>query len=38
MNVGKTVFAQLVDFIPAHEFHGCVDRYQSNYKVSRFTC
>ena len=38
MNVGKTVFAQLMDFIPAHEFRRCVDRYQGNYKVSRFTC
>ena len=38
MNVGKTVFAQLMDFIPAHEFRRCVDRYQGNYKVSSFTC
>jgi hypothetical protein len=35
MNAGKTVFAQLMDFIPAHEFSGCVGRYQGNYKVSR---
>jgi hypothetical protein len=38
MNAGKTVFAQLMDFIPAREFSGCVDRYQGNYKVSRFSC
>ncbi len=38
MNAGKTVFAQLMDFIPAHEFSRCVDRYQGNYKVSRFSC
>src|SRR5208337_3699870 len=38
MHVGKTVFAQLMDFIPAHEFRRCVDRYQGNYKVSSFTC
>jgi hypothetical protein len=38
MNVGQTVFAQLMDFIPAHEFRRCVERYQGNYKVSRFSC
>jgi hypothetical protein len=38
MNAGKTVFAQLMDFIPAHEFSRCVDRYQGNHKVSRFSC
>src|SRR5208337_1077107 len=38
MNAGKTIFAQLMDFIPAHEFSRCVDRYQGNYKVSRFSC
>src|SRR6202008_227045 len=25
-----------MDFIPAHEFRRCVNRYQGNYKVSRF--
>jgi len=38
MQAGKTVFAQLMDFIPAHEFRRCVDRYDGNYKVSTFTC
>jgi hypothetical protein len=38
MNAGKTVFAQLMDFIPTHEFSRCVDRYQGDYKVSRFSC
>ena len=38
MNAGTTVFAQLMDFIPTHEFSRCVDRYQGNYKVSRFSC
>jgi hypothetical protein len=38
MNLGKTVFAQLMDFVPAHEFRRCVERYNGNYKVSRFTC
>ena len=38
MHLGKTVFAQLLDFIPAHEFRRCVDRYQGNRKVSSFSC
>ena len=38
MHLGKTVFAQLMDLIPAHEFRCCVDRYRGNYKVSIFSC
>jgi uncharacterized protein DUF4372/DDE family transposase len=38
MHLGKTVFAQLMDLIPAHEFRRCVDRYRGNYKVSNFSC
>jgi hypothetical protein len=38
MHQGRTVFAQLMDFIPAHEFRRCVDRYQGNRKVSSFSC
>jgi len=38
MNSGKTVFAQLMDFLPAYEFRKCVERYQGNYKVKSFSC
>ena len=38
MNSGKTIFAQLMDFIPAYEFRKCVARYNGNYKVKSFTC
>jgi hypothetical protein len=38
MNIGKTVFAQLMEFIPAHEFRRCVERYRGNYKSSSFSC
>jgi hypothetical protein len=38
MNLGKTVFAQLMDFVPAHEFQRCVERYSGNYKTSSFSC
>jgi len=38
MNKGKTVFAQLMAFIPDYEFDKCVDRYSGNYKVRAFSC
>lgn len=38
MNTGKTVFSQLIDYLPIHEFHKCVDRYNGNYKVQPFNC
>ena len=38
MNYGKTIFAQLMDFLPVHEFRQCVERYQGHYKIKSFTC
>lgn len=38
MNAGRTVFSQLMDFFPLPEFRHCVERYQGNYKVQRFSC
>jgi hypothetical protein len=38
MNVGQTVFAQLLEFIPSYEFQLCVDRYQGNRYVKGFSC
>jgi hypothetical protein len=38
MNIGRTVFAQLMEFFPAYEFRKCVERYNGNYKVISFTC
>jgi len=38
MNLGKAVFAQLMDLVPAHEFRRCVERYSGNYKTSSFSC
>jgi hypothetical protein len=35
---GKTIFSQLMDFLPAYEFRKCVDRYDGNYKVKSFSC
>lgn len=38
MNYGKTVFSQIMDFLPIYEFQKCVDRYNGNHKIKRFTC
>ena len=38
MNLGRTIFAQLLDFLPLHEFRKCVTRYRGNYKVQNFYC
>ena len=38
MNTGKTVFSQIIDFLPMHEFRKCGQRYQGNYKVKSFSC
>jgi hypothetical protein len=38
MNSGKSIFAQLMDFLPAYEFRQCVERYQGNYKLKSFSC
>jgi hypothetical protein len=38
MNSGKTIFAQLMDFVPAYEFRKCVDQYNGNHKVISFSC
>lgn len=39
MNSGKTIFAQLMDFIPsAYQFRCCVERYHGHYKVKSFSC
>ena len=38
MFVGRTVFAQLIDHLPLHEFHKCVERYRGNYKFRGFSC
>ena len=38
MHTGKTIFAQLMDFLPAYEFRKCVERYRGDYKVVDFSC
>jgi len=38
VNQGKTVFAQVIDFLPKRQFRRCVERYKGNYRVRSFTC
>jgi hypothetical protein len=38
MNRGKTVFSQLMDFLPWYQFTCAVKRYQGDYRVRTFTC
>jgi hypothetical protein len=38
MNSGRTLFAQLMDFLPLHEFRKCVRRYRGEYKMKTFSC
>jgi len=38
MNTGKTIFSQVMEFLPLHEFRKCVARYHGDYKVLSFSC
>jgi hypothetical protein len=38
MNSGQSLFSQLIDHLPSHEFRQCVQRYAGNYRVRSFSC
>jgi hypothetical protein len=38
MNVGRTVFAQLLDHLSSYEFQQCVTRYRGDYQQKTFSC
>lgn len=38
MNTGRTLFAQVMDFLPLPEFRKCVHRFRGDYKVQSFSC
>jgi hypothetical protein len=38
MHTGRIVFSQLLDFLPRYEFNKCVQRYQGNYRIRKFSC
>jgi len=38
MNQGRTVFSQLISFLPDREFRRCVERYQGDLRLREFSC
>lgn len=38
MYSGKLIFAQLIDYLPRHEFNACVRRYHGDRGVRGFSC
>jgi IS4 transposase len=38
MNAGRTIFSQLMDFLPTYEFQKCVKRYHGDYKLRNLSC
>jgi hypothetical protein len=38
MNSGRTIFAQLLDDLPMHEFRKCVARYSGDHRMRVFSC
>lgn len=38
MNIGKTVFSQIMDFLPWHTFRRRVKHYKGDYKIKNFSC
>jgi len=38
MYTGKLVFAQAMDYLPLHTFRRCIQRYDGNRHIKRFSC
>ncbi len=38
MNLGKTVFAQIMSLIPKYEFDNCIKRFNGNRHAIEFKC
>ena len=38
MNLGRTVFSQLIEHLPNKEFHKCVWRYRGDSYLKSFSC
>ena len=38
MNIGKTVFSQIMSMLPKYQFDKCVQRYKGDYKTQKFNC
>ena len=38
MNVGRPIFAQIMEWLPLHEFRKCVARYKGDHRVHSLSC
>ena len=38
MNTERTVFSEILDFVPKHQFRACTNRYNGNYRTKSFSC
>ena len=38
MNLGRTIFSQLIGFLPDREFRRCVSRYDGDCRLREFSC
>ena len=38
MNSGRTVFSQLIGFLPDREFRRCISRYHGDHRLREFSC
>src|SRR4030043_1926083 len=38
MNTGKTLFAQIMEYLPWNTFYRIVSRYKGDYRVRAFRC
>lgn len=38
MYSGQLIFAQLMDFVPRHEFNACVRRYRGEHRIRKLSC
>jgi hypothetical protein len=38
MNTGRTVFSQLMDYLPTYEFQKCVNRYSGDHRSRTLSC
>ena len=38
MNEGTTIFSQVMEHLPLHEFRKCIQQYQGDYKIKSFSC
>lgn len=38
MNAGRTIFSQLIEFLPKKQFDKCVRRHRGNHRIKTFSC